>query len=83
MICSSMQSDTAENLTRGKVVIAYTKNNAYAKFKEKEKGTLMPGMLADLAVLSQDIFKIPTGRLSETKSILTMIDGKILYEDTQ
>ena len=83
MICSSMQSDTAENLTRGKVVIAYTKNNAHAKFKEKEIGTLMPGMLADLDVLSQDIFKVPTGRLSATKSILTMVDGKILYEDTQ
>lgn len=81
MMCSSMQSDPAENLTREQAVIAYTKNNAYAEFKEKEKGTLMPGMLADLAVLSQDIFTIPAGQLPATKSILTMIDGKIVYEN--
>ena len=81
MMCTSMQSDPAENLTREQAVIAYTKNNAYAEFKEKEKGTLMPGMLADLAVLSQDIFTIPTGQLPATKSVLTMVDGKIVYED--
>lgn len=81
MMCTSMQSDPAENLTREQAVIAYTKNNAYAEFKEKEKGTLMPGMLADLAVLSQDIFTVPPGQLPATKSILTMIDGKIVYED--
>lgn len=81
MMCTSMQSDPAENLTREQAVIAYTKNNAYAEFKEKEKGTLMPGMLADLAVLSQDIFTIPAGQLPATKSMLTMIDGKIVYED--
>ena len=81
MMCTSMQSDSAENLTREQAVIAYTKNNAYAEFKEKEKGTLMSGMLADLVVLSQDIFTIPAGQLPATKSILTMIDGKIAYED--
>ncbi|MEO6869782.1 MAG: amidohydrolase family protein [Ginsengibacter sp.] len=81
MMCTSMQSDPSENLTREQAVIAYTKNNAYAEFKEKEKGTLMPGMLADLAVLSQDIFTVPPGQLPATKSILTMIDGKIMYED--
>ncbi|MEO8820656.1 MAG: amidohydrolase family protein [Ginsengibacter sp.] len=81
MMCTSMQSDPAENLTREQAVIAYTKNNAYAEFKEKEKGTLMPGMLADLAVLSQDIFTIPAGQLPATKSVLTMINGKIVYED--
>ncbi|MGI8952953.1 MAG: amidohydrolase [Chitinophagaceae bacterium] len=80
MFCTSMQSDSAENLTREQAVIAYTKNNAYAEFKEKEKGTLMPGMLADLAVLSQDIFMIPAQQLPATKSVLTMIDGKIVYE---
>ncbi|MEP7232071.1 MAG: amidohydrolase family protein [Ginsengibacter sp.] len=81
MMCTSMQSDPAENLTREQAVIAYTKNNAYAEFAEKEKGTLMPGMLADLAVLSQDIFTIPTQQLPATKSVLTMIDGKIAYEE--
>ncbi len=43
----------------------------------------MPGMLADLAVLSRDIFTISNGQLPATKSILTIIDGKIVYEDKQ
>ena len=83
MFCTSMQSDPKENLTIEQAVIAYTKNNAYAEFKEKEKGTLMPGMLADLTVLSQDIFTIPAQQLPATKSMLTMIGGKIVYEPVQ
>ena len=83
MFCTSMQSDPKENLTREQAVIAYTRNNAYAEFKEKQKGTLMPGMLADLAVLSQDIFTISAQQLPATKSVLTMIDGKIVYKTNQ
>jgi predicted amidohydrolase YtcJ len=59
-------------------VIAFTKTNAYAEFKEKEKGILVKGMLADLAVLSQDIFTIPKQLLPATTSVLTMIVGKIV-----
>ena len=72
-----------ENLTREQAVIAFTRTNAYAEFKETEKGTLMPGMLADLAVLSQDIFTIPADQLPATKSQLTMVDGKIVYENVE
>ena len=60
-------------------MIAYTKTNAYAEFTEKEKGTLMPGMLADLVVLSQDIFTVPAEQLPATRSVLTLLDGKIVY----
>jgi len=62
-------------------VIAYTKTNAYAEFMEKTKGTLSPGMLADLAVLSQDIFTIPAGKLPATQSVLTMIDEKLFNQN--
>lgn len=82
MVITSQQANPSENLTREQAVIAYTKTNALAEFKEKEKGTLMHGMLADLAVLSQDIFTIPSQQLPATKSVLTMIDGKIVYEYT-
>ena len=64
-------------------VIAFTKTNAYAEYREKEKGMLVKGMLADLAVLSQDIFTIPSDKVAATKSVLTMIDGKIVYEQAQ
>ena len=82
MVITSQQANPSENLTREQAVIAYTKTNALAEFKEKEKGTLMHGMLADLAVLSQDIFTIPSQQLPATKCVLTMIDGKIVYEHT-
>ena len=80
MMCTAMQADSTENVSREKAVIAYTKTNAYAEFAEKEKGTLMPGMLADLAVLSQNICRIPAQQLPSIKSVLTMIDGKIVYQ---
>ena len=46
----------------------------------KNKGTLTVGKVADLAVLSQDIFKIPVSVLPQTKSVLTMVQGKIVYD---
>ncbi len=59
---------------------AYTLTAAYAEFPEKEKGSLEPGKLADLAVLSQDIFTVPPLELPKTESILTMVGGKIIYD---
>lgn len=69
-----MQTNPAENITMEQAVIAYTKTNAFAEFKENEKGTLIKGMLADLAVLSKDIFTIPTEQLPAIQSVLTIID---------
>jgi predicted amidohydrolase YtcJ len=69
----------SEALTREQAVIAYTLTSAYAEFQEGEKGTLEPGRLADIAVLSQDIFAVPTEELPKTKSILTLVGGKVVY----
>ncbi len=80
MIITSQQANPDENINREQAVIAYTKTNAFAEFKEKEKGMLTKGMLADLVVLSQDIFTIPTQQLPATTSVLTMIDGRIVYQ---
>ena len=79
MMVTSQHANPNENITREQAVIAYTKTNALAEFKENEKGTLQKGMLADLAVLSQDIFTIPNQQLPATTIVLTMIDGKIVY----
>ena len=70
----------SEGLTREQAVIAYTLTSAYAEFSEKDKGSLEPGKLADLAVLSQDIFKVPANDLPKTASVLTMVGGKIVYD---
>jgi predicted amidohydrolase YtcJ len=80
MFMTAQQTDSSQNITREQAVIAYTKGSAYAELAEKYKGTLMPGMLADLAVLSQDIFSIPAQQLPATKSVLTMVNGKIVYQ---
>jgi len=72
----------SEAISRDEAVIAYTATNAFAEFEEQNKGTLTVGKVADLAVLSQDIFEIPISALPETKSVLTMVNGKIVY-DTQ
>lgn len=69
-----------EALTREQAVRAYTAGAAFAEFREKDKGTLEPGKLADLAVLSQDIFTVPLPALPGTVSELTMIGGKVVYE---
>jgi predicted amidohydrolase YtcJ len=69
-----------EAITREQAVIAYTLTSAYAELAEKEKGSLEPGKLADLAVLSQDIFKIPLPDLPKTESVLTIVGGKIVFD---
>ncbi len=70
----------SEAITREQAVVAYTLTSAYAEFAEKAKGSLEPGKLADLAVLSQDIFTVPAADLPNTESVLTMVGGKIVYE---
>ena len=60
MLATTYARHPAEALTREEAVIAYTRTAAFAEFAEKDKGTLEPGMLADLAVLSQNIFEVPS-----------------------
>lgn len=70
----------SEALTREQTVTAYTLTSAYAEFSEKDKGSLEPGKLADLAVLSQDIFKVPANDLPKAESVLTLVGGKVIYD---
>jgi predicted amidohydrolase YtcJ len=69
-----------EALTREAAVAAYTRGSAYAEHAERRKGTLAPGMLADLAVLSQDIFTVPAAALPGTTSVLTVVGGVVAYD---
>jgi predicted amidohydrolase YtcJ len=69
----------SEGITREQAVTAYTLTSAYAEFQEKEKGTLEPGKLADIAVLSQDIFTVPAPELPRTVSVLTIVGGNVVY----
>jgi len=70
----------ADAFNMEQAVTAYTRGSAYAEFAERDKGTLAPGMLADLAVLSQDIFSVPPERLPATASVLTMVGGVVALD---
>jgi len=69
-----------EAITREQAVSAYTYGSAFAEFAEKRKGTITSGKLADLVVLSQDIFAVPPPELPKTNSVLTIIGGKVVYD---
>jgi predicted amidohydrolase YtcJ len=70
-----------ERITIGEAVDAYTRSAAYASFYDDRVGTLKPGMLADIAVLSQNIFAVPADEIGATHVTLTMVGGKVVYED--
>lgn len=62
-------------------VKAYTLSPAYAEFQEREKGTIEAGRLADLVMLSDDIFNIARGRIRDTRVVLTVLDGRVVYDE--
>ncbi|HEV8370729.1 MAG TPA: amidohydrolase [Pyrinomonadaceae bacterium] len=61
-------------------VRAYTVGSAYAEFQETVKGSVTPGKLADLVILSRDIFKIDPKDIEKVNIVLTMVDGRVVYE---
>ena len=65
--------------SREYLVRAYTWGSAYAELAESQKGSLAPGMLADIAVLSQNIFTVPVEVLSRTESVLTLVGGRVAW----
>jgi predicted amidohydrolase YtcJ len=69
-----------ERIPLAAAIDAYTSGAAYASFDERRKGTLAPGMLADLVVLSTDIFAAPPDRLLDAKVDVTIFDGKVVYK---
>lgn len=80
LMASTYDQNPAEAITREQAVIAYTLGSAWSEFAENVKGTLEPGKLADLVVLSQDIFKVFAGDLPKTESVMTMVGGKVVYD---
>jgi predicted amidohydrolase YtcJ len=80
MFATIHPSRPTEAISRPQAVAAYTSGSAFAEFAEREKGMLKAGMLADLAVLSQDIFSVPTDALPGTTSVLTIVDGRVVHQ---
>jgi len=61
-------------------VTAYTSGSAFAEFQDREKGTLTKGKLADLIVLSEDIFSIPAARIKDVTVLTTIAGGKVVHQ---
>ncbi|HJA36170.1 MAG TPA: amidohydrolase [Firmicutes bacterium] len=58
----------------------YTIGGAQNAFEENQKGRLQPGYLADLVMLDQDIFHVPSDKILDTQVLMTMVGGKVVYE---
>jgi len=69
-----------QRLTMDQAITAYTMGSAFAEFEEKEKGKLVPGMLADFVVLDRDVTAVSPEKLLQTKVLRTVVGGKTVYE---
>jgi len=69
-----------QRLTREEALRTYTLANAYAAFEEEIKGSITPGKLADIVVLSKDIMTIPEDEIPTAQVDLTIIGGQVKYE---
>jgi hypothetical protein len=69
-----------ERISLEDTIKAYTLGAALAGRREKTEGSIEPGKLADLIVLSQDLFKIPPTEIVKTEVLLTFVGGKVVYQ---
>jgi predicted amidohydrolase YtcJ len=67
-------------ITLEEAIAGVTAWPAYASFEGNRKGTIAPGHLADIVILSTDIFSLPTSKLLDAVVSVTVFDGKIVYE---
>jgi len=72
-----------QKLTVEEAVHAYTMGSAYAEFQEKEKGSITVGKLADMVLLSDDIFSIDPAKIREVKVLKTIVGGKVIWDPTR
>jgi predicted amidohydrolase YtcJ len=71
-----------ERISVEQALKGYTLGSAYARFSDDQLGSLEAGKEADLAILSQDIFSAAADRIGKTKVVMTMVGGKMVFEDT-
>ena len=69
-----------QRMSREQALRSYTVNNAYSGFEESSKGSLAPGKLADVTVLSKDILTIPEDEIPKAQVDYTIVGGKVMYQ---
>ena len=70
-----------QRLTRAEALRSWTVEGAYAAFQEKNKGSIEPGKWADFVVLSDDIMQVAPARILTTRVTMTIVNGKIVYQE--
>ncbi|MBI1788314.1 MAG: amidohydrolase [Acidobacteria bacterium] len=71
----------SQRMSREEALKSWTLDGAYAAFEENTKGSLEPGKLADFAVLSGDIMKIPPPEILKTRVTMTVLGGEVVYPE--
>ena len=74
------QNAADQKLSMSEAIDGYTRWPAYASFEEQRKGTLAPGMLADIVVLTTDAFTNPPAKAGDVVVDTTIFDGRVVYE---
>jgi predicted amidohydrolase YtcJ len=69
-----------QQITRQEVLSLYTRQNGWFLREEDQLGTIEDGKLADLVVLNSDYFTVPSEGLKKIRSVMTIVDGKIVYD---
>ena len=70
-----------QKMTRGQALKSYTLDAAFGAFEEDIKGSIEPGKYADFTVFNQDLMEVPEEKLLDTKVIMTVINGEIVFDD--
>lgn len=74
--------NSQEQLTLAEALKAYTKGSAYSTFRENDLGTLEVGKLADIIVLDKNLFEVEHREILQTKVLLTIMDGEVVYSES-
>jgi hypothetical protein len=69
-----------QKLNIQEAIEAYTVGSAYAEFQENEKGSITPGKLADMVLLSDDVLKIDPVKIRDVKVLKTWVGGKLTFD---
>jgi len=69
-----------QQITRQEALRLFTRGNSWFLRMENKIGSIEPGKLADLAVLNRDYFAVPDQEIKQIRSLLTIVDGKIVHE---
>lgn len=77
---SGMTFFPEQKMTRQEAIKSYTLGNAYAAFEDKEKGSIRPGKLADLVVLSKNLVSCSDDDILKTRVLYTIVDGKVMFK---